>query len=255
MRTDKGFILVLVLWATIFLALMAAGFSATVRGHIRATSSMMDLARAEALADGGVNLALLDLATASQSRDFERRFPAGSSAIGCEADGNAVLAIRIEDETEKLNLNLANEHQLITFLTSNGAPSDQVAHYAASILDFRDSDDDARLGGSERAAYAAVGALVPPKNAPFDTVDELDQVAGLPSDLLDRAKAKATVYSGAYSVYAQARMPSGVTYVTHAIAEFPSRVKADYTLRQWRRGSAGDPALWPVSDAVALPPC
>jgi general secretion pathway protein K len=294
---DKGFILVLVLWSAIFLALLAAGFAASVRTHIRATASASELARAEAVADGGINLAVLDLLGAHQNTGVENRFPAGASATGCQASDGALMFIRVEDEAGKINLNLASEELLSRFFIGLGAAPDQASTYAGSVLDFRDSDDDARPNGAERDVYAAAGQRSPPKNGLFDTVDELDQVLGLPPELISRAKTYATVHSGvtgfdetvsppelialldaaalqsatggvdggapfrsrsmkkAFSIYALARMPSGVQYVAHAIVEFPFRAEQSYALRQWRRGNAGDARQWVVGDQAGLPPC
>lgn len=194
--TDTGFVLVLVLWSALFLALLAAGFAASVRTHIRATASATELARAEAIADGGVNLALLDLLSTRQNARAERRFPTEDRAAGCQAGDGAVMFIRVEDEAGKINLNLASETLLTSFFVGLGASGDDAHSYASHVLDFRDSEDDPRSDGAERDAYTAADQRSPPKNGLFDTVDELDQVLGLPADLVSKAKAYATVHSG-----------------------------------------------------------
>lgn len=193
---DKGFVLVLVLWASIFLALLAAGFAAAIRTDIRAATIATERARAEALADGGVNLALLDLMAAHRTAGFERRYPIEGRPTGCLARAGAVMTIRVADEAGKINLNLANEALLSRFFAGLGASPDQAQSFASRVLDFRDSDDNPRPGGAEREAYAAAGERTLPKDGPFDTVDELDQVSGLPADLVSRARPFATVHSG-----------------------------------------------------------
>jgi general secretion pathway protein K len=70
-----------------------------------------------------------------------------------------------------------------------------VAALAAAIVDFRDEDDISSVNGAESAAYHAAGLAHGPKNAPFETVTELDQVLGMDLALLDRLRAVTTVYS------------------------------------------------------------
>lgn len=193
---DKGFILVVVLWSAVLLALFAAGFSGSVRTHIRSTASAMELARAEALANGGINLALLDLITARRSPASERRFPVGGQSVACRAADRASLVIRIEDEAGKVNLNLASESLLAALFSGLGATSEQASSFASRVMDFRDGDDEPRPGGAERDSYLATGWAASPKNSAFDNVDEIEQVLGLPSHLTAQSKAIATVHSG-----------------------------------------------------------
>lgn len=193
---DKGFILVVVMGAALLLALMAAGFAAAVRTHISAAASAVELSRAEAFADGGINLALLDLVAGHQDATYESRFPANGRASGCRANSEAWLVIRIADEAGKIDLNTAGEPILNAFFAGLGASTDQSSPYVDRILDFRDGDGNTRPHGAEQAEYKAAGRSFGPKDNAFDTVDELDQVLGLPADLISRVKTFATVHSG-----------------------------------------------------------
>jgi general secretion pathway protein K len=65
---------------------------------------------------------------------------------------------------------------------------------AAAIVDFRDEDDVPGVNGAESAAYRAAGLAQGPKNAPFETVTELDQVLGMDLALLNRLRVVATVH-------------------------------------------------------------
>ena len=193
---EKGFILIVVLWAAVLLALLAAGFAASVRAHVHATAGALELARAEAFADGGVNLALMDLVTARQNPKFASRFPAGGQPVGCTSASGTMMIVRIEDEAGKVNINLADERLLATFFAGLGASSDQAAQYTDRVLDFRDGNNGTRPQGTERAGYVSGGSNISPKNGAFDTVDELSQVLGLAPELTARAKPFATVHSG-----------------------------------------------------------
>ncbi len=60
-RRQRGLALVTVLWVLVLLALIAASFTHTTRTEINLTRNLIEAARAEALADAGVNRAILGL--------------------------------------------------------------------------------------------------------------------------------------------------------------------------------------------------
>jgi type II secretory pathway component PulK len=253
-KDDKGFVLVLVLATAVLLAIFAAGFSATVRSYVRSGTTRIEVARARAIADGGINLALLDLASARGQLQSNRRFDPEGPAVACEAADGAILTVRITDEAKKINLNTVNQTELVSLFQQLGAGVGEAELYAGNVLDFRDGDDDAWQGGSERAVYAALGPYGSPKNAPFDSVAELTQVAGLPADIAAKAANLMTVHTSAVSIYSWVRMASGVSFVTHAIAVLPLQQRTGYTLVQWRRGDLGDSSGWAVAPGE-LKPC
>ncbi len=174
---DKGFALIVVLWLGVLLALMAAGFASAVTSRLRATSADADLVRAEAFADAGARIALLDLMNAGSRNGSPPRFARDGTPLVCALEGEAVLVIQAEDEEGKVNLNLADERLLTALFAGLGSTDDEARHYADAIIDFRDADDDKRLNGAERDDYHGKGAG--PKNAAFQSIDELDQVLGL----------------------------------------------------------------------------
>ena len=70
------------------------------------------------------------------------------------------------------------------------------AALAAAIVDWIDSDDLAQPNGAEIDDYEAVGLSYGPKNAPFDTVSELQQVLGMNYELYSKIEPSITIYSG-----------------------------------------------------------
>ena len=65
-----------------------------------------------------------------------------------------------------------------------------------AIADFRDKDDLERLNGAEDSAYSAAGRDYGPKNARFETVDELRRVLGVTPDIYRPLAPLVTVHSG-----------------------------------------------------------
>jgi type II secretory pathway component PulK len=58
------------------------------------------------------------------------------------------------------------------------------AELAASIVDWRDADDEVTSGGAESEYYLLLADPYYCKNAPFETLDELLLVKGATRDLL-----------------------------------------------------------------------
>ncbi|HEY0180742.1 MAG TPA: type II secretion system minor pseudopilin GspK, partial [Dokdonella sp.] len=79
---------------------------------------------------------------------------------------------------------------------AQGLSLDQAQALAAAVMDWRDADDDASPNGAEIAEYKAAGLSYGPKNAPFDTVSELQQVLGMNYALYERLEPTLTIYSG-----------------------------------------------------------
>jgi general secretion pathway protein K len=193
-RRDGGFVLVSVLWIVLFLALAAATFTLAVRTHVRDASTEAAAAEARVLAEAGVNLALHDLVNARQTRNWKRRFPPDGRAHACGTTAGRI-AVAVEDEAGKVDLNAAPEALLSLLMIGVGVSPDDAKRLAAAIADFRDRDDNSLPGGAEAEDYAKAGRGIGPKNAPFDSTAELAQVLGFDSGLVGRLLPFVTVHS------------------------------------------------------------
>lgn len=192
---ERGFVLLVVLSALGLLALVAASFAQIARTHVKAAAAAGESARAEALADAGVQLAILDLVAAREAQAPNRRFPLNAAPVACRigAEG-ATLSIAVQDEAGKVDLNIGSEPLLRALIVGVGVEAGEAA--VDAILDFRDDDDDRRPAGAERAEYRAAGRSYGPKNAPFLAVEELASVLGLAQVDVDRLRPFVTIYSG-----------------------------------------------------------
>lgn len=193
---DRGFALVTVLWIAGLLAVMTAGLSVSVRTHVRVVANVAESAKAEALADAGAALAVIDLMAARGSGEHKRRFPADGQAVACSIPGEGVLSIAVSDEAAKIDVNSAGIPLLRALLAGLGVPAEKSAQLAEAIFDFRDADDDRKPNGAESAEYRAAGLGWLPKNGPLQSLDELGQVYGVTPALLARIRPYLSVYSG-----------------------------------------------------------
>jgi general secretion pathway protein K len=193
---ESGFILVVILAVALLLALVAAAFSHAVRGHLRIVAALSASARAEAVADAGVTLALVDLSAARQDPSRQTRFARDGTPTACRLEADAWVSIAIADEAGKVNLNTSNDLLIAAFLRGLAATPEDADTAIDRVLDFRDGDSNVRAEGAEAPEYLAQGRPKGmPKNAPFDAVEELDQVLGLEPSVLAAARRWATVHT------------------------------------------------------------
>ena len=114
--------------------------------------------------------------------------------------------------------------------------------WPAAIVDFRDADDDPSPGGAESAAYQAAGLGHGPKNGPFETITELDQVLGMTVTLLNRLRAVVTVHArqpGIDPAHAPRELLVGASTVDGAAAPTPAGVRVSPVPSEFRTSSRG----------------
>ena len=86
---------------------------------------------------------------------------------------------------------------LAALMRAVGAQPDVADAVAAAILDWRDPDDLTQpQGGAEDPQYAAAGRPYGAKDAPFETVAEVEQVLGMTPPLYAKLAEHLTIYSG-----------------------------------------------------------
>ncbi len=199
-RVQRGFALIIVLWAGVLLSVIAASFAFSMRVETRLAGNLVERAKAEAIADAGIRrgiVALLADATGphwvADGRPYE--LPLG--------DGS--MRIRLLSENGKIDLNGAPEaliQGLLRALAENGELPDarQAARIADAILDWRDPDNRIRPDGAEDRDYKASGRPFGARDGAFLSVAELNQVLGVDAEAYARLAPWLTVYSWAPQV-------------------------------------------------------
>lgn len=204
---SRGFILVVVLWMTVLMALMSVAFSKAVQSYIRETAQRTQAAEADLLADAGINLATLDLTMVRDGAIKTGRFVTAGNAVGCRAGEKGALFIRTQDAAGRVNINLANQNLLSALFIGLGVEPEAATRYAARIIDFRDRDSDRGPTGAELDDYLAQGQSIGPKNAAFESFEELAQVLGLPGDVVSLMLPHITIFSGVAGVDTKSASP------------------------------------------------
>lgn len=241
-QAERGIALVIVLWVVVLLTVIASSFVYNARGHVQLTGNLAARARAQALADAGVQRGLYE--QFKPLSDAER-WKAEGRPYEFEL-GEAKVTVTLVDEAAYIDLNTAQDKLLLGLLTSSGVEEGEAQVLLAAIQDWRDADDLVRPSGAERADYLAAGLKYGPANADFRTLDELKAVLGMTPDLYDRIAGALTVYSHSAGINA----PLAPRQVLMALPDVdPAQVDAYLVARQEELEAGLTPTPFPPAAA------
>jgi general secretion pathway protein K len=193
---ERGFALVFVIWGLGLISLIALTVITAGRYRILAAANLVENAKAEALAEAGVNLRRLELRAAfSSGSPNTLPFATNGEPLLCTMPQGALAVLTVEDEAGKADLNTASPKLMSALLRGFGAGSQEADHVAMAIAEFSHPATNAVLDDVAFRAYAADGRAYGPKRGPFATVLELDQVIGMRLDLLRAVLPYVTVHS------------------------------------------------------------
>lgn len=194
--SERGSILVGLLWCLALLSIVVIGVLHTARMDLQVGKNYGDRIQAHYLALAGIEKAkaLLyhDAKERSRSRqnhgtglynspaDFENvSFGRGRFRIfrrGRDDEGGGIL-YGVSDEESRLNLNTISTNALSKL-------EDMTPDIVAAIADWRDADNAASPGGAESEYYLGLQPPYQTRNGPFQTVRELLMVRGISPALL-----------------------------------------------------------------------
>jgi general secretion pathway protein K len=190
-RRQSGIALVLALWLTVLLTVLASGFAFSMRSEALATRNAVSLARARALADGAV-----------ERTAFELSRPQIANAWTTDGqahrwnDGDATIVASAVDEAARIDMNTAPDVLLKSLLVTDAGLDEATAgSLVDAIDDWRDADELRRPNGAEAPEYKAANLKYGPANAPFETIEEVGRVLGMTAPIFRRIAPLVTVYS------------------------------------------------------------
>jgi general secretion pathway protein K len=200
--SERGFVLVAVLWIIAALSALATIFAVYLSNSTQALALNDTGLRAEALVSASVELTAYQLSLAGDNA----RPLQGSFHYRLD---NAEVGVSFVTETARVDLNLAPKELLANFLSGLGASQDDAGQYADRIIGWR-TTPKSDAAEDEVSLYRAAGLVYSPRQAPFAHVNELALVVGLPPALVDRALPFVTVFSGQPKVNALVAPPEVV---------------------------------------------
>ena len=190
----RGFALIAVFWIVIVVGLFAAIVAARTGFDIERSGAAVSMGRARAAADGAAEEAAFQV-IGRVSTGLQLVSLADLADFVIQIDGIPVR-VSIVDEDSKIDLNSAQPELLAVLLQTVGLSVDDARTLGDHIADFRDEDNLKRAHGAEAAEYREADSVAGPKNAPFDSLDELGQVLGINAEIVAAVMPMLTVYSG-----------------------------------------------------------
>jgi general secretion pathway protein K len=188
---QRGFAVLIVLWSVALFALLGTSLLAISRQDMQRTRNLLDEAIVEAAANGAVQRAIFSVINDSS------RHRSSSGLIHAMALGRAMVTVRVQDEADKVNPNIASVQLLQALLVEVGADPRTAAAVAASIVEWREAWGPAGRLSKVAAHYNAAGREYAPSGALFASFDELGAVLGMTPTLLARLRPHLTLFSDA----------------------------------------------------------
>jgi general secretion pathway protein K len=176
-----------VLWVLALLSALLVGFAGDTRTELLVARNQYENARARALGDAGVSLAVIGVLDPSP----QSQFPADGTPHRFQF-GDGIINLRIQDEGGKVDLNAAPPELLASLMRNLGLADADALALAQSIATWR-RDHLAPPPQDGRNLVPAPGQL---SGAAFEAVEELRLVPGVTRALYDRLSPYVTVYSG-----------------------------------------------------------
>jgi general secretion pathway protein K len=185
--SQRGFILIAVLWILVALSALATIFSVYLSNSARALGTTDTGVQVDALVSASLELAAYQLLRAD-----EKDLPAqGSFRFRMD---NAEALVTFTSEAARVDLNAASKEMLAGLFEVLGAEQKAAGELADRIVGWR-TPSKPGAADDEGALYLAAGLNYSPRQAHFAHVNELSLVLGASPALIERALPYLTVFS------------------------------------------------------------
>lgn len=181
----RGTVLIVAMWIVLVLAGLVMVFGTDVQVDLAASENHVAAVQADAIARGALQFVLAQLEGTEgryepdETVSFEA-VPVGRGwfwVLNPVLDDDRQVGFGIRDESSRINLNSAEIDMLL-------ALPGMTSELAASIIDWRDTDDEVTPGGAESETYLLLADPYTCKNGPFERVEEVLLVKGMTETVL-----------------------------------------------------------------------
>lgn len=192
MKPQRGVALLLVLWLLALLTALIGAFAVAARVEALQGRVLSDGSIGQQVARAGMEYALQRVADG----DARSHWAADGRQYQWTFDGVPVQ-VRIYDESGKVDLNQTDPQTLTNLLQAVGVEAAQARQLAGAVIDWRDPDALIQPGGgAEDPDYAEAGLAWGAKDAPFESVAEVEQVLGWTPQIYAKLAPYLTIYGG-----------------------------------------------------------
>ncbi len=190
-RRRRGVAFVLVMWVIAMMSVLLGSFALIAHTEGMQSRHLFDTTTARYAAEAGLNLAVVGLSKTSP----DEKWMADGRPYTFTFD-DAQIEIQITDDSGKIDINTADPMTLRNLFMGAGVEEDKAEELADAVQDWRDPDDLRSTFGAELDDYKAIDLPYGPRNAPFETLSELQQVLGMTYDIYMKIEPAITMYSG-----------------------------------------------------------
>ena len=203
---ESGVALVLVLWALVFLTVLATNFASNMKVQSRLTRNTIDQSQAYYAARAGLEIGV---ARILQRQDYVKRHKSRNPDRAEEDDNieyndniesitiwkmdgspneatfdNGKILVYITRESSKIDINKSSPNVLKNLFKEWNIPEEEINTLTDSIADWKDGDTLHRTNGAEDDYYQKLDPPYHAKNADFTSVEELLRVRGFTREIL-----------------------------------------------------------------------
>ncbi len=193
---QKGIALILVLVVIVTLSVMTAGFTWFMRVEMKLAENHAGDSELEWLGRSGVELARYvlgqQLGMNVPCDALNQKWAGGPGETNDILEfvflednylGNGKFTVVITDNERKMNINTATDVLIENALSVMGVDATLASTVSDSILDWIDTDDNAKLSGAEDEYYLGLNPPYYCKNGPLDDISELLLIQGITPEL------------------------------------------------------------------------
>ncbi|HET6806634.1 MAG TPA: type II secretion system protein GspK [Frateuria sp.] len=226
-RSQRGVALLLVLWACTLLAIMLGGYAMSARTEGLQARFQFAQVQAHYAAEAGLSRAIYGL----QDPRLAERWLADGRPYRFRFDG-AEVQVSAVDEGGKVDLNSASPIVLQGLFRAAGLRPGEAQQLAAAVVDWREFNAGRKVGLD---VYQANGYQA--RHAPFLSIEELQQVAGMTPALYRKIAGAITIWSGRDSPDPNTAQPLALAAIPGMTPERVAQVLA--ARKNTRPGVAG----------------
>lgn len=169
---------------------MGSSFALTIQRESAIISGIKEKAQAAALAEAGIHYAILKLLI----KDKEQKWQAYSSLYEIDFEGMRIR-VQIADESGKIAINHARKKQLQQMLSTVAVDEELAESLSDAIVDWRDKNEIKGENGAEKQEYEDDGLTYGPRNAPFESLEEVQMVLGMTSEIYRQLENMISIYA------------------------------------------------------------
>lgn len=193
-KSERGLALVATLLVVALLTVIVMEFTYSAQVNYHLARNTLSALQAFYLARSGVNLAQLILTQDARESGIDSLNELWAQALPALPAGEGRVAVRINDETGKLNLNALRNANGTINRTWREVAERLFAEVGVDparldpLVDWLDADDFPEPRGAEKGHYLSLIPPYEPRNGPFLTLGELARVEGFGPRTVERLR-------------------------------------------------------------------